>query len=241
MWIRSRRLQWTGHILRMGPERKVKQAVFEMFKAPTEGDLLMDVPAVSSWRQLNTIAADRDGWRDRVRAMRGQAGVAPIITTSTDADANTPTIKCEPKKQPPLTESEQAKRYRQRDEREMFLRLAKGRKVKRKKKKKAKAKPLTDKERQKFAREHYAQNHPDTTNTQDNVSWSPITIEGHHKQCTHTTCNHQQHQNKCTPCHANTNNNNQTISISPTNFSSMCTYIQNLTQNQKNLEKLLDS
>ena len=47
MWIRSRRLQWAGHILRQGPERKIKQALFEMFKAPAEGDLLMDVAAKS--------------------------------------------------------------------------------------------------------------------------------------------------------------------------------------------------
>ena len=33
-WIRARKLQWLGHILRMGTERKVKQAIFIMFKAP---------------------------------------------------------------------------------------------------------------------------------------------------------------------------------------------------------------
>ena len=31
-WIRVRKLQWLGHILRMGRERKIKQAVFEMYK-----------------------------------------------------------------------------------------------------------------------------------------------------------------------------------------------------------------
>ena len=47
-WIRSRRLQWVGHVIRMGTDRKVKQAVYEMFKTPTEGDILMDAPKVDS-------------------------------------------------------------------------------------------------------------------------------------------------------------------------------------------------
>ena len=69
-WIRARRLQWLGHILRMGPERQLKQAVYEMFRAPKEGDLLMDVPERNSWRCLCTYACDRDYWRARVRAMK---------------------------------------------------------------------------------------------------------------------------------------------------------------------------
>ena len=47
-WIRARKLQWLGYILRMGPERKVKQAVFEMFKAPQTGDMMMDSPKTES-------------------------------------------------------------------------------------------------------------------------------------------------------------------------------------------------
>ena len=62
-WIRARRLQWLGHILRMGTDRKLKQAVFEMFRAPKEGDLLMDAPDRESWRGLCTYTCDRDYWR----------------------------------------------------------------------------------------------------------------------------------------------------------------------------------
>ena len=43
-WIRARRLQWIGHILRMPPERKIKQTIFVMFKTPQPGDILMDAP-----------------------------------------------------------------------------------------------------------------------------------------------------------------------------------------------------
>ena len=69
-WIRARRLQWLGHILRLGPERKIKQAVFEMYKDPQDGDLLMDAPKTNSWRELGKYAADRDYWKARVRQMK---------------------------------------------------------------------------------------------------------------------------------------------------------------------------
>ena len=69
-WIRARRLQWLGHILRLGPERLIKQAVFEMYKNRQDGDLMMDAPETRSWRQLTNYAADRDYWRTRVRRMK---------------------------------------------------------------------------------------------------------------------------------------------------------------------------
>ena len=75
-WIRARKLQWLGHILRMGTERKVKQAIFIMYKAPQQGDMLMDAPATDSWRELCTYACDREYWKARVRSMR-----QPRITT----------------------------------------------------------------------------------------------------------------------------------------------------------------
>ena len=47
-WIRARRLQWLGHILRLGPERMIRQAVYEMYKASRSGDMLMDAPKTDS-------------------------------------------------------------------------------------------------------------------------------------------------------------------------------------------------
>ena len=71
MWIHARRLQWLGHILRMGTdERMLKRAIFYMFKERQDGDMLMDAPAHRSWRELCTYAQDREYWRARVRAMR---------------------------------------------------------------------------------------------------------------------------------------------------------------------------
>lgn len=70
LWVRARRLQWLGHILRMGTDRLLKQAIFEMFKNRQEGDMLIDAPTHKSWRELCTYAADRDYWRTRVRSMK---------------------------------------------------------------------------------------------------------------------------------------------------------------------------
>ena len=69
-WVRARRLQWLGHILRMGTDRMLKRAVFEMFKARKPGDMLMDPPEHDSWRALCTAAMDKEKWRARVRVLR---------------------------------------------------------------------------------------------------------------------------------------------------------------------------
>ena len=71
-WVRARRLQWLGHILRLDRTRQIKHAAYEMFTAPLPGDLLMDAPTCGSWRELCTYACDREYWRARVRQMRQQ-------------------------------------------------------------------------------------------------------------------------------------------------------------------------
>ena len=50
MWIRARRLQWLGHILRMGTDRLLKRAIFYMFKErqETTRNILEDVRKHSS-------------------------------------------------------------------------------------------------------------------------------------------------------------------------------------------------
>ena len=77
--ILSRRLQWVGHILRMDQRRLVYQAVRYMHKHRKEGDLLMDTPDRFTWAELTTIAADRDGWRHRVRALKQPSRVEITI------------------------------------------------------------------------------------------------------------------------------------------------------------------
>ena len=54
--------------MQMSRDRMLKQTIFEMCKAPQEGDMLMDVPATDSWRELDTYAWDREYCRARVRA-----------------------------------------------------------------------------------------------------------------------------------------------------------------------------
>ena len=77
-WIRARRLQWIGHILRMNKERMVKQAIFVMYKSRSEGDMLMDAPRHITWKELCTYACDRNFWRTRVRGLR-----QPRVTITT--------------------------------------------------------------------------------------------------------------------------------------------------------------
>ena len=63
IWIRARRLQWVGHILRIDPVRMVHQAAAYIHANRKEGDLMMDVPVRYSWPELIKMAANRDGWR----------------------------------------------------------------------------------------------------------------------------------------------------------------------------------
>ena len=68
--IRSRRLQWVGHILRMEEGRLVHQALRYIHDHRKDGDLLMDAPSHLTWTELIMLANDRDGWRSRVRAIK---------------------------------------------------------------------------------------------------------------------------------------------------------------------------
>ena len=73
LWIRSRRLKWLGHILRMDDSRLVKQAVKQIHTHRRQGDLLMDTDSELSWEALLTKASDRDEWRQTVRQMSFKA------------------------------------------------------------------------------------------------------------------------------------------------------------------------
>ena len=56
----------------MDGTRKLKQAVFEMFKLRREVHLLMDAPEAKSWRErreLMKYAVNKEYWRVIVRAM----------------------------------------------------------------------------------------------------------------------------------------------------------------------------
>ena len=62
----------------MGPERMVKQVIFEMYHTPQTGDMLMDAPATDTRKELCTYEWDREYWRARVRSLR-----QPRVTTVT--------------------------------------------------------------------------------------------------------------------------------------------------------------
>ena len=50
-WIRARRTQWLGHILRMDESLMIHQAVKLIHVSRVSGDLLMDAPRYS-WEEL---------------------------------------------------------------------------------------------------------------------------------------------------------------------------------------------
>ena len=70
------------HILRMGQHRKLKQlsqVIFEVYKRPRQGNMLMDAPSTTSCCELTTLAFEREHWRARVRALK-QPVVVRIVT-----------------------------------------------------------------------------------------------------------------------------------------------------------------
>ena len=71
-WIRSRRLRWLGHILRLPEENKslLKEAVKHIYEHAQEGDLCMDAPIANDWERLKALASDRSSWRKRVNDLK---------------------------------------------------------------------------------------------------------------------------------------------------------------------------
>ena len=70
-WIRTRRAQWLGHILRMHPARMLYRVVRYIHGSRKKGDLLMDAPDYS-WEQLVRLAQNRDAWRSMVKSIRSK-------------------------------------------------------------------------------------------------------------------------------------------------------------------------
>ena len=55
-------------------ERLPKQAIFEVFKAREDGDILMNAPTHDSWRQLCKYDAERDHCRVRAPTNTAHGG-----------------------------------------------------------------------------------------------------------------------------------------------------------------------
>ena len=79
-WIRAKKLQWLGHILRMDPNRMVHQAMKVLHVNRTPGDLLMDAPDFS-WKELKQFAANRDAWHALVKTVRGGSRIHVDLKT----------------------------------------------------------------------------------------------------------------------------------------------------------------
>ena len=68
--IRMRRHRWVGHILRLGPDSMVYQALKNQSHMDMEGNLLMDAPPHTSIADLARQAKDRARWRELTHAIR---------------------------------------------------------------------------------------------------------------------------------------------------------------------------
>ena len=73
-----------SYILRMGPEHKIRQSVYEMYKAPTEGNLLVDVSAVDSWRELRQRTMNKEVWREWIQSPKVKVTIGPHKVESTE-------------------------------------------------------------------------------------------------------------------------------------------------------------
>ena len=68
--IRMRRHRWVGHILRLGPNSIVYQALKIQAKMQKEGNLLMDSPPHTNIEDLARQAMDRARWRELTHEIR---------------------------------------------------------------------------------------------------------------------------------------------------------------------------
>ena len=68
--IRMRRHRWVGHILRLGPDSIVYQALKVQSQMNMEGNLLMDAPVHINFEDLARQAKDRARWRELTHAIR---------------------------------------------------------------------------------------------------------------------------------------------------------------------------
>ena len=163
-WIRARRLQWAGHILRIHPYWLVHKAAHYIYKNRKEGDLLMDVPVTNSWRSLLMMAKERDKWRRLVNALKDGRKTAERQVTRTAHF----TIKA--RQSPKLSSTAAAAgaaaavtAYRSRDAHGTFFRPNAKKNTRNKMQARAPRNPkaftrsraLTDKQRRSWAREHY--------------------------------------------------------------------------------------
>ena len=225
---RARRAQWLGHILRMDESRMVHKAGKLIHTSRTPGDLLMDAPDYT-WEELKQLAANRDSWRNLslVNAIKGPRVHIQLTTSPPRANQTKPPAmsKSHPTTRPSTTDNSNNRaatasaKYRARDTHEMFFRRPRFQPP-RKKKTAHKPPPLTDKQRQQFARDHYQLHHGTTslqapsTPSRDittshtspilSTAWSP-NILGHHQ----STRQHPNHSLSFTTT-PNTNKNDST-------------------------------
>ena len=68
--LRSRRLRWLGHILRMKEGRLLRKVVCAVRQPYYEGSIFMDTPRHSSMDRLVKLASSRKSWNNMVNRFK---------------------------------------------------------------------------------------------------------------------------------------------------------------------------
>ena len=95
-WIRSRRLKWVGHILRIpdNEKRLIKTTLKHIYNSQQPGDILMDLPAhLKSWEDMQKFTEDRVRWRSLVRRLKMEAKRCTLTTRARRKRQRKPEIK----------------------------------------------------------------------------------------------------------------------------------------------------
>ena len=83
--LRSRRLMYIGHVLRMDPEHMTRRVIVARGTDHRDGDLFMDCPDHDSIETLTEIAYDRKQWRSMVNQLAGK-GTHGTVRANTEAE-----------------------------------------------------------------------------------------------------------------------------------------------------------
>ena len=159
----------------------------------------MDISPKWSWAELCKRAANRDGWRQMVYAIKYGTGVTVQLNGTSCSHATSKrksahnNLPSSPSARKIVKRKTEAEKYRDRDAHAAFFRrkAKSSRRGPRTPAKKTKPRPLSTKERADFARAHYERNHGPHAILHDSrpiLNWSPI-ISGHvadSQHCVHT-------------------------------------------------------
>jgi len=88
-YLRKRRLQWCGHLLRMGKDRDIHNMLNCIYnrRHKIKGTILQDVPETKKFEELMKLAVNRKEWRQRVRELDPRGAEKALTQCSLTRDS----------------------------------------------------------------------------------------------------------------------------------------------------------